>query len=72
MESVAIGKSIMRNPNLVELIETDREDEIQTTFDWEQADFYRYTPSMLGDTRAGTNFFPPSKQNGVRYKTNHF
>ncbi|WP_455229329.1 NADH-dependent flavin oxidoreductase [Kingella denitrificans] len=72
VESVSIGKSIMLNPNLVELIETDREDEIQTTFDWEQADFYRYTPAMLDGTRAGTDFFPPSKQSGVRYKTNHF
>ena len=62
----------MPNPNLVELIETDREDEIQTTFDWEQADFYRYTAAMLDSTRAGTDFFPLSKQNGVRYKTNHF
>lgn len=72
VESVSIGKSIMLNPNLVELIETDREDEIQTAFDWEQADFYRYTPAMLDDTRAGTDFFPPSKQSGVRYKTEHF
>ncbi|WP_109077535.1 NADH-dependent flavin oxidoreductase [Aggregatibacter kilianii] len=72
VESVSIGKSIMLNPNLVELIETDREDEIQTTFDWEQADFYRYTPAMLDGTRAGTDFFPPSKQSGVRYKTEHF
>lgn len=72
VESVSIGKSIMLNPNLVELIETDREDEIQTAFDWEQADFYRYTPAMLDGTRAGTDFFPPSKQSGVRYKTEHF
>ena len=72
VESVSIGKSIMLNPNLVELIETDHEDEIQTTFDWEQADFYRYTLAMLDGTRAGTDFFPPSKQSGVRYKTNHF
>ncbi|WP_440210330.1 oxidoreductase, partial [Actinobacillus pleuropneumoniae] len=72
VESVSIGKSIMLNPNLVELIQTGREAEIESTFDWEKADYYRYTPAMLQDTMAGTDFFPPSKQNGVRYRTNYF
>ncbi|MEG9533607.1 NADH-dependent flavin oxidoreductase [Mannheimia indoligenes] len=72
VESVSIGKSIMLNPNLVELIQTGRENEIQITFDWEQADFYRYTPAMLHGTRAGHDFYPPSKQLGVRYKSEHF
>ncbi|HHW7570665.1 TPA: NADH-dependent flavin oxidoreductase [Mannheimia haemolytica] len=72
VESVSIGKSIMLNPNLVELIESGREDEIQTTFDWDKADFYRYTPAMLHGTRAGHDFYPPSKQLGVRYKSEHF
>ncbi|WP_025858336.1 NADH-dependent flavin oxidoreductase [Pseudomonas sp. CHM02] len=71
-EFIAIGKSIMLNPNLIELILNDREAEIETSFDWEKKDFYRYTPAMLQGTLAGTDFFPPSKQNGVRYKTNHF
>lgn len=39
--------------------------EIQTIFDWKQADFYRYMPATLDGTRAGTDFFPPSKQSGV-------
>lgn len=72
VESVSIGKSIMLNPNLVELIQTGRENEIQTTFDWEQADFYRYRPAMLHGTRVGHDFYPPSKQLGVRYKSEHF
>ncbi|WP_126330481.1 NADH-dependent flavin oxidoreductase [Moraxella cuniculi] len=72
VESVSIGKSIMLNPNLVGLIETGHEEEIQTTFDWEKADSYRYTPAMLQGTMAGTDFYPPSKQRGVRYKTEHF
>ncbi|SIR72349.1 hypothetical protein SAMN02745664_10192 [Moraxella cuniculi DSM 21768] len=72
VESVSIGKSIMLNPNLVKLIKTGREEEIQTTFDWEKADSYRYTPAMLQGTMAGTDFYPPSKQRGVRYKTEHF
>ncbi|SAV16624.1 NADH-dependent flavin oxidoreductase [Klebsiella pneumoniae] len=71
-ESVAIGKSIMLNPDLVELIQTGRENEIETSFDWEKADFYRYTPAMLEGTRAGTDFYPPSRQKGVRYKTQHY
>jgi hypothetical protein len=62
----------MLNPNLVELIESGREAEIETEFDWNKVDYYRYPPAMLDGTRAGTDFFPPSKQSGVRYKTNHF
>nr|WP_244153087.1 hypothetical protein [Rodentibacter genomosp. 1] len=62
----------MLNPNLVELIENGREAEIQTTFDWDNADFYRYTPAMLNGTRMGHDFYPPSKQTGVRYKSDHF
>ncbi|WP_279626163.1 hypothetical protein [Rodentibacter mrazii] len=46
VESVSIGKSIMLNPNLVDLIENGREAEIQTTFDWDNADFY-HTNSVL-------------------------
>lgn len=71
-EFIAIGKSIMLNPNLIELITTGRESEIETSFDWDKKDDYRYTPAMLQGTLAGTDFFPPSKQKGVRYKTNHF
>ncbi|WP_211668603.1 NADH-dependent flavin oxidoreductase [Klebsiella pneumoniae] len=71
-ESVAIGKSVMLNPRLVELITTGREAEIETAFDWDKADFYRYTPAMLQGTMAGTDFYPPSKDKGVRYRTQHF
>lgn len=71
-EFIAVGKSVMLNPNLVELIETGREDEIETTFDWEKADHYRYTPAMLEGTRMGTDFYPPSKQHGVRYKSEEY
>ena len=60
-ESIAIGKSIMLNPNLVELITTGRESEIETHFDWAKQDYYRYTPAMLEGTRAGTDFYPPVK-----------
>lgn len=72
VESVSIGKSIMLNPNLVELVKNDREHDIQTAFDWDNADFYRYTPAMLHGTRMGHDFYPPSKQLGVRYKSKHF
>ncbi|POY43713.1 NADH-dependent flavin oxidoreductase [Avibacterium gallinarum] len=72
VESVSIGKSIMLNPQLIKLIENGRENEIETAFDWEQAEKYRYTPAMLHGTQMGTDFYPPSKQNGVRYISNHF
>lgn len=72
VESVSIGKSIMLNPNLVELITTGREAEIERTFDWDKADFYRYTPAMLHGTRLGHDFYPPSKQLGIRYQSAHF
>ncbi|OOF79088.1 NADH-dependent flavin oxidoreductase [Rodentibacter caecimuris] len=72
VESVSIGKSIMLNPNLVELIRSGREQEIENTFDWEKADDYRYTPAMLHGTRMGHDFYPPSKQIGIKYKSAHF
>lgn len=55
---VAVGKSVMLNPNLVELIKTGRTNEIQTRFDWTKAASYRYTPAMLQGTASGTDFFP--------------
>lgn len=71
-EFIAVGKSVLLNPDLVELIATGREDEIETTFDWDKADDYRYTPAMLEGTRIGTDFYPPSKQQGIRYTTERF
>lgn len=46
-EFVALGRTVMLNPNLISLIKEDRESEIQTHFDWNKKDFYRYTPAML-------------------------
>ncbi|CAJ1181727.1 NADH-dependent flavin oxidoreductase [Companilactobacillus crustorum] len=46
-EFVALGRTVMLNPNLIELIKEDREKEIQTHFDWDKKNFYRYTPAML-------------------------
>lgn len=60
-EFIALGKSVMLNPNLVELLTGGRDNEIQTHFDWNNADFYRYTPAMLHGTRLGMDFYPPSK-----------
>ena len=71
-EFIAVGKSVLLNPNLAELIETGRQDEIQTVFDWDRADEYRYTPAMLEGTRMGADFYPPSKQYGVSYVTEKF
>lgn len=67
-----MGKSVLLNPHLVELIETGREDEIEISFDWDKADGYRYTPAMLEGTLMGTDFYPPSKQYGVRYRSQDY
>lgn len=71
-EFVAIGKSVMLNPDLVELIQTDREDEIETQFDWDKVEKYRYTQAMLEGTRRGMDFYPPSKQFDLRYKSEEY
>ncbi|MDU8923407.1 NADH-dependent flavin oxidoreductase [Pasteurellaceae bacterium LIM206] len=60
-EFIALGKTVMLNPNLIELIKNGRENEIQTYFDWSKAATYRYTPAMLHGTKLGMDFYPPSK-----------
>ncbi|RRK11462.1 NADH-dependent flavin oxidoreductase [Lactiplantibacillus garii] len=59
---LAVGGSVELNPNLVELIKTGREDEIQSEFDWNDMDSYRFTPAMLYGTLAGNAMFPKIKQ----------
>ncbi|CAJ2236889.1 NADH-dependent flavin oxidoreductase [Companilactobacillus paralimentarius] len=61
-EFIALGKTVMLNPNLIDLIKSGRESEIQTKFDWAKADFYRYTPAMLYGTLQGMDFYPLAKQ----------
>ena len=60
-EFIALGKTVMLNPDLIELIANGREAEIHTHFDWQQTDRYRYTPAMLAGTRQGMDFYPPAK-----------
>lgn len=72
VESVSIGKSVLLNPDLIELIETGREAEIETQFDWDNKEKYRYTQAMLHGTRMGTDFYPPAKQTKIRYRSQHF
>lgn len=59
---LAVGGAVELNPHLVELIKEDRVDEIQSKFDWEKMDEYRFTPAMLYGTLAGNPMFPPSVQ----------
>ncbi|SUP43398.1 Uncharacterised protein [Veillonella criceti] len=65
VDSLAIGKSVMLNPNLVQLIESGRESEIETTFDWDKAEKYRYTNAMLDGTCRGIDFI--QNQNNLNY-----
>lgn len=44
---IAVGRAVMLNPDLIDLIKNDREDQIETKFNWQHAAHYRYTPSML-------------------------
>lgn len=44
---IAVGRAVMLNPDLIELIRTDHEDQIETSFNWQHAAHYRYTPAML-------------------------
>ncbi|WP_295730427.1 NADH-dependent flavin oxidoreductase [uncultured Limosilactobacillus sp.] len=46
-ELIAVGRAVMLNPDLIELIKSGHEDQIETKFNWEHAAHYRYTPSML-------------------------
>ena len=58
---IALGKTVMLNPDLVALINEGRETEIETSFDWQKVEKYRYTPAMLEGTKQGLDFYPPSK-----------
>lgn len=44
---IAVGRAVMLNPDLIDLIKNDQEDKVETSFDWHHAAHYRYTPSML-------------------------
>lgn len=46
-EFIALGRAVMLNPDLIQLIQTGHDAAIETTFDWRHADRYRYTPAML-------------------------
>lgn len=60
---LAVGESVELNPHLIDMIKNDQEDEIQTEFDWEKMETYRFTPNMLYGTKMGNSMFPKSKQN---------
>lgn len=44
---IAVGRAVMLNPDLIELIQRGQEDRIETSFNWAHAGHYRYTPAML-------------------------
>ncbi len=62
----------MLNPNLIELIQTENESEIEVTFDWGKKEKYRYTKAMLRGTLQGHDFYPPLKQLNLNYKTEKY
>lgn len=60
-EFIALGKAVMVNPNLVELIESGRENEIQTEVDPENKAFYRFPELIWQMNLAGAGFLPKMK-----------
>lgn len=61
-EFIALGKTVLLNPNWAELAAQGRDSEIQTEIDPERADEYRLPPQMLSMTLQGTfAWFPPVK-----------
>jgi len=44
---IALGRTVMLNPDLIDLIENEQETKIETTFNWKNRAHYRYTPAML-------------------------
>lgn len=59
---LAVGGSVELNPHLVEMIKQGQEDQVQSEFDWEKMDSYRFTPTMLYGTLTGNAMFPKVKQ----------
>lgn len=62
-EFIALGKTVMINPDLVELIENDREADIVTELDPDKADRYRIPPVLWAQNLRGLAYLPPLKGN---------
>ncbi|MCS4533506.1 NADH-dependent flavin oxidoreductase [Neisseria montereyensis] len=60
-EFIAVGKSILLNPNLAELIENGREAEIIRELDPDKADHYRIPDALWQQCLAGLAYLPPLK-----------
>lgn len=58
---IAVGKTIMMNPNLIELIKTGREAEIATTLDPERADRYHFPDELWRQNMEHLSYLPPVK-----------
>ncbi len=52
-EFLAVGRAIMLNPHLIDLIKNDQEDKIETKFNWANVKKYRYTDTMLEAKKEG-------------------
>lgn len=52
-EFLAVGRAVMLNPNLIDLIKNDQEDKIETKFNWDHVKKYRYTETMLEAKKEG-------------------
>ena len=60
-EFIALGKSVMLNPNIATLLQAKRYSEIISEFDPEQADHYGYPDLLWQYNCDGGNWLPPVK-----------
>lgn len=58
-EFIALGKAVLLNPNIVELIKTGRQHEIALTFDPNRADHYGYGDNLWQQNMQGLAYLPP-------------
>ncbi|OSI22428.1 NADH-dependent flavin oxidoreductase [Neisseria dumasiana] len=60
-EFIALGKTVLLNPDLVELIESGREAEIVSKLDPDKADRYRIPERLWQQCQMGLAYLPPLK-----------
>lgn len=60
-EFIAVGKTVMMNPDLAELIISGREDEIITAIDPDKADHYRIPANLWAQNMQKMSYLPPVK-----------
>ncbi|SSZ30729.1 Uncharacterised protein [Aggregatibacter aphrophilus] len=61
-EFIAVGKTVLLNPNIVELIQSGKTQEISTALDPERKAFYRFPDYLWDLNMKELAFLPPVKK----------